>query len=419
MAAWHDAPMPDDITLRSPAPDELIDFTRPLAAAFYEEFPDEEVVHGRELIEYDRLIGAFAGEERVGSAGAYSFRMTVPGGEVGTGGITAVAVRPDHRRRGILRKMLDWLLEDARRRQEPVAILTASEAAIYHRFGFGQASTVTAFSVDPARVRFRAPIPMPAGAAIRLVEIPEATTAFARVYDQVVTGIPGAVSRSEPRWRLFLVGDTESMRKGQGSKYNAVLEVDGEPRGYAIYRIQSGWGPTGPSSSMIVLEVTGLDPSAEQLLWQWLFSMDLVTTVEGRRGPNPHPLQHWLAEPRRLGLTVLDGLWLRILDLPAALSARTYVGGGSLVLEVSDPMFAGNDGRWELSIADGRATVSRTSSDPDLALDVAALAATYLGAFRFADLANAGHVRECRPGALLRADALFTPPRAPWCATPF
>ena len=165
--------------------------------------------------------------------------------------------------------------------------------------------------------------------------------------------------------------------------------------------------------------MTGVDPAVEQALWQWLFEMDLVRTVSERRGPVPHPLQQWLVEPRRLGLTVGDGLFLRILDLPAALSARGYVGSGTLALEVTDEQFDANAGRWQLSVADGHGSVARSSAAPDLELDIGSLAQVYLGGFRFVDLAVAGRVEECQPGALTRADALFTPPRAPWNSTPF
>jgi predicted acetyltransferase len=141
-----------------------------------------------------------------------------------------------------------------------------------------------------------------------------------------------------------------------------------------------------------VLEVTGVDPAAEQALWQWLFGMDLVRTVSATRGPVPHPLQQWLVEPRRLALTVGDGLYLRILDLPAALSERGYVGSGSLVLEVSDDLMESNAGRWQLSVDGGRGSVAPTSAAPDLELDVGALAQVYLGGLRFVDLAVAGRM---------------------------
>jgi predicted acetyltransferase len=411
--------MPNDITLRSPRPDELHEFWRPLADAFAESLSVEEIEAERPLLDFERLIGAFDGEKRVGTAAAYTFRMTVPGGEVGASGITGVGVRPDYRRQGILRQMMDWLLDDARRRGEPVAILTASEAAIYQRFGFGQASMASSFTLDPALAEFGEPVDLGPASQIRMVETDEATALFATIYDRVRSGIPGAVDRIEPKWRLWLVGDAEWMRRGQGIKYRAVIEVEGEPRGYAIYRIEHAWGTTGPASTMNVQEVTGVDPAAEQALWEWLLSMDLVRTVAGRRGPVPHPLQHWLLEPRRMGLTINDGLWLRILDLPAALAARGYVGSGSLVLDVSDEMFESNAGRWELRVDDGRGVVTRTAAAPDLELDIGTLAAAYLGGFRFADLAVAGRVRDCEPGVLQAADALFTPPRAPWNSTPF
>src|SRR5919106_4247915 len=411
--------MPDDITLRNPHPDELHDFWRPLADAFSESLTSEEIEAERPLMDLERFISAFDGETRVGTAGAYTFRLTVPGGEVGASGITGVGVRPDHRRRGIMRQMMDWLLDDARRRDEPIAILTASEAAIYQRFGFGPASTTSSFSLERALAEFREQVDLGPGAVIRMVDTDEATDLFSAIYDRVRPDLPGALDRIEPKWRRWLVADAEWMRRGDGIKYQAVIEIDGEPRGYAIYRIENGWGPTGPASTMNVLEVTGIDPAAEQALWQWLLSMDLVRTVAGKRGPVPHPLQNWLLEPRRLALTIIDGLWLRILDLPAALTARSYVGSGSLVLDVSDDMFEANAGRWRLSAADGRAEVARTKDAPDLELDIGTLAAAYLGGFRFADLGVAGRVRECQRGVLQSADALFTPSRAPWNSTPF
>ncbi len=412
--------MPDDITLRNPRPDELHEFWQPLAYAFSESLSHEEIEAERPLIDFERFIGAFDGDLRVGTAGAFTFRLTVPGGEVGASGITGVGVRPDYRRRGILRQMMDWLLDDARNRGEPVAILTASEAAIYQRFGFGQASTSSSFTLERASAEFREPVDLGPEAQIRMVDTDEATAVFAAIYDRVRPGLPGALDRIEPKWRLSLVADAEWMRRGGGGiKYQAVIEVDGEPRGYAIYRVDHGWGATGPASTMNVLEVTGEDPAAEQALWQWLLEMDLVRTVSGRRGPVPHPLQHWLLEPRRLALTITDGLWLRILDLPAALTARGYVGSGSLVLDVSDDMFDSNAGRWRLSVSDGKAEVARTKDALDLELDIGTLAAAYLGGFRFVDLGVAGRVRECRPGILRTADTLFTPPRSPWNSTPF
>jgi predicted acetyltransferase len=411
--------MPDDITLRNPRPDELREFWQPLFDAFGSPLEEDEMERERPLLEFDRFIGARDGDRWVGTGGAFSFRLTVPGGEVAASGITGIGVRPDYRRQGMLRRMMDWIFEDAGRHEEPVAILLASEATIYRRFGFGQASSQASYSIATGSAAFREAIDLGPDGRVRMVDVDEATEVFARVYDRVRPGLPGAVDRSESRWRGFIVGDAPWMQRDQGPKFLALAEVDGEPRGYAIYRIEQGWGPTGPASTLHVLEVTGVDPAVEQALWQWLFEMDLVRTVSERRGPVPHPLQQWLVEPRRLGLTVGDGLFLRILDLPAALSARGYVGSGTLTLEVTDEQFDANAGRWQLSVAEGRGLVARSSVAPDLELDIGSLAQVYLGGFRFVDLAVAGRVEECQPGALTRADALFTPPRAPWNSTPF
>jgi len=408
-----------EIELRNPRPDELAEYFRATGAAFGEVLHDDEVARERPLIDFDRFVGARLDEEWVGTAGAYSMRLTVPGGEVPASGITGVGVRPDVRRRGLFRQMLDWLFDDARRRGEVVAMLLASEAAIYQRFGFGMSTTASSFAIDVRRAEFREPIDLGPDARIRLVEADEATDAFTRIYEQVRLSIPGALTRERERWRLWLVGDAEWMQRRDGIKFNALLEVAGEPRGYAIYRVSQGWEMTGPNSTLNVIEVTGLDAWAEQALWQWLFSIDLVTTVAGRRNQVPHPLQHWLLEPRRLALTINDGLWLRILDVAAALAARRYVGSERLVVGITDELLPVNDGRWNVTVKDGRAKVSSTKSEPDLELDISALAAVYLGAFRFVDLALAGRVRECSPGALQRADALLTPSRSPWNSTPF
>ena len=252
--------MTDDITLRSPAPEEMRAFMQPTADAFSGEMSQPEFEAERQLLEPERCVSAFVGDERVGSAAAYTFRLTVPGGEVGAAGITGVGVRPDHRRRGLLRRMMTWLHDDALQRGEPVAILGASEAAIYQRFGYGQGTTQSTFNVDPTRIRFREPVPPDPSRRIRMVDEEEAMRLFPVVYDATRSEIPGAVDRSELKWRLNIVGDADWMRHGGGPKWRAVLEVDGKPRGFTVYRVNPDWGPTGPASTLRALEVLGPRP---------------------------------------------------------------------------------------------------------------------------------------------------------------
>ena len=414
--------MPNEITLRNPTADEYPRFVAPLAIAFSEEISDAAIENDRQTIELDRFFGAFDGDEVVGCAGAYSLRLTVPGGEVGAAGITGVGVLPTHRRRGILRSMMRRMFDQARERAESVAILWASEGAIYQRFGYGFGTLATEIEALKDKVVFSNPVE-PAG-QMRIVSLDDAVRRFPPVYDAIRGSTPGFVARTEARWRYEMLADADYMRHGNGHKVLALLEVDGEDRGFVIFRTRSEWDGTGPKDVITVLELIGLDPIVEQYLWQWVFSIDLVGTVRSVRGRVPHPLQLLVTEPRRLNVMVKDGTWLRIIDLPASLRGRGYTGRGTLAFDVTDEFCPWNAGRWRLTVpgADGECVTveaAPAAAEMDLAADIRDLACVYLGAVRFADLARVGRVRERRPGAIALADELFATASAPWNSTMF
>ncbi len=402
--------------IRTATAETMVSFIAPLNLAFAE-LPDPADEEHR-TFEPDRIIAAFDGAQPVASAGALTFRLSVPGGEAAAAGVTLVGVSPSHRRRGILRSMMRHQLDDVRARGEPIAILWASEGAIYQRFGYGLATLNGTFEIecrDAAFVR-----PMPAEGAVRLVDQDAAMELFPPLYDRVRTATPGMIARSETWWRWVALHDSEHARGANGMKFLAVYEADGRVEGTAIYRVKPDWDDRGPKGALVALEVLGATPRATRDLWGWLLEVDLVRAVRAVRAPVPHPLQLLLAEPRRLGFTVGDGLWLRVVDVPGALAARTYGLGGSLVLDVQDGFCAWNAGRWRLDIAeDGRGRAEPTTEVADLALDASDLGATYLGTFRFSELARVGRVVEQTAGALLRADAMFAAPVAPWCPTMF
>lgn len=413
--------MTDQIVLRSPSEAEFAKFIAPLAIAFNQEYTDAAIENERRTIELDRFIGALDGDDVVGSAGAYSLRVTVPGGEVRAAGITAVGVLPSHRRRGIMRQMMSWLLDQAIERGEPLAILWASEAAIYQRFGYGPGCLTASFEAQKDKIRFTRPTD-PFG-RIRIVDPEAALKRFPPIYEVHRKATAGAISRSDDRWRYEVLLDPEWNRHGNGSKVLAILEHEGRDRGYIIYRTRGDWDNLGPKGVVTVLEVCAVDGATERALWEWVVGLDLIATVRGWRGPVPHPLQLLVTEPRRLGVTISDGTWIRILDMAGALEARTYQGPFSGVIEVSDELLPANAGRWRLTAdgaADSRAVVTPApDAPPDLALDVSDLAAVYLGAYRFADLYRGGRVRECSPGSIAAADLAFATERAPYTSTMF
>jgi predicted acetyltransferase len=228
------------------------------------------------------------------------------------------------------------------------------------------------------------------------------------------------LARSETWWRWVTLHDTDHARGESGIKFLAVYDAGGVVEGTAIYRVKPDWDERGPKGTLVATEVLAETPRANRDLWGWLLGVDLVTTVRAVRAPVPHPLQLLLAEPRRLGFTVGDGIWLRVVDVRAALAARAYARPGVLVLEVRDAFCPWNAGRWRLvADADGHAVAEPTAGLPDVTLGAADLGATYLGTFTFSELARVGRVVEGTPGALARADRLFAADRAPWCGTMF
>jgi len=355
---------------------------------------------------FERMHAAFDGEMIVGGAGAFPFELTVPGGQVRCGGVTVVGVLPTHRRRGVLTSMMRIQLEDIRGRGEPLAALWASEEAIYRRFGYGLASLMGEMSLPRGYQGLRVP-PNPA-ATVRLVSLEQAAELLPPIYDRIRLRTPGMYARPATWWETRILDDPSDRREDGAAKNVALLELDGAPAGYALYRVVSKWESGQNVGHLRVLEA--MASAAELELWRYLLGIDWVETFRAHHLPVDHPLLHGLAYPRRLNLRIGDQLWVRLVDVGAALAARSYASDGPLVLELSDGFLPENAGRWRL--ADGGA--ERTDDQPDLALDVQELASLYLGGFGASELLRAGLVRELREDAAARADALFATPRKPW-----
>jgi predicted acetyltransferase len=405
------------IDIRTPPADQLRRWAETVNVAFGEPVEDAQWRLDKTLLEPERVLGAYDGDVLVGGGAAFSFRMTVPGGaRVGTAGVTWVGVIPTHRRRGILRSLMARQLADVRRNGEPLAALVASEGGIYQRFGYGLGIIMGSIEIDRERARFRLDAP-PVG-AVRLVDKEEARRLMPAPYDAVSATTPGFIERG-PLWWDERLADLEVNRRGAGPAYLAIYELDGEVRGYVRYRIKADWGPVGPNNTLMVVELIGVDAVAQRELWRYLFGVDLVARIQYRWGPPSHPLLLMVAEPRRLQLRVSDAIWIRIVDVPAALTARGFAADGELVIDVTDDFLPEAAGRWRLRVTGGQATVEPTTDSPDLALDTTDLAAAYLGTFSFAELGGAGRGEEMTTDARARADALFRTNVLPWCSTPF
>jgi predicted acetyltransferase len=415
--------MADPYPIRPIAADEYANFRRVHDHAF-NRGPASPAFWARalRLFEPDRSLAAFdatlpAGETLVGTTGAYSLRMTVPGAALPVAGVTAVSVLPSHRRRGVLRSLMRRQLTDlAARGDEPVAVLWASETPIYGRYGYGRASTNAHFRFERGDGAMAATAPADPALALRLAEPQAAAAELAKVYDAVLAAQPGFFARTEDWWARVLQDDPDE-RHGL-SPLRCLLAADGSGvRGYALYGTLARWDEaTGlPDGSLTVREVMAADPAAGAALWHSLLTWDLVTTVTADLRSAEDPLLYQVLDQRRARVQVSDGVWVRIVDLPGALSKRAYSGPVDVVLEVADELLAGNAGRWRLRADGADVSCARTDRPADLALDVRELGAAYLGGTRLGTLAAAGLVTELRPGAVNRLSAAMTWDPAPWC----
>ncbi|MFG3258028.1 GNAT family N-acetyltransferase [Streptomyces sp. NPDC048172] len=368
----------------------------------------------RELTEADRGLGVWDGDQAVATAGAFSFRMTVPGGAaVPTAGVTMVSVSPTHRRRGLLRSLMRRQLDDVRERGEPLATLTASEPEIYGRFGYGLASRELAATVDLGRVS----LDVPEGAddvRLRLTHDPASVSeACEELYGRLVPRRPGMLERL-PGWERLTYLDPEAKREGASPLRCVTAERNGELVGYARYAVKPAWDEYElPRATVVLRDLDAVDPAAHGALWRYVFTLDLASTLSMTGRPLDDPWLHMVSNLRRCAPHWNDGLYVRLVDVGAALAARTYAVPVDVVFEVEDAFCPWNTGRWRLSGDAKGAQCAPTRDAADLTLNVRELGAVFLGGIPLSALAGAGRVRGSE-GALREASTAFRGDVEPW-----
>lgn len=369
---------------------------------------DERWERIADRFEPGRVLGAFAAGELSGTARSTAGSLTVPGGStIPAAEVTGVAVRADRTRRGILTSLMRRQLRGAWENGEPVAVLRATEAVIYERFGYGVATRARNVEIDRRRTRMRDSAP--GGGEVRMVAPHESGELFDRIYRGTRTDRPGAVTRNEAWWR--------GQRAVLGDRVLAVVRTgeDGSDDGFAVYEPGGGDG-LGWEHELRVHDLRAAGPAAAADLWRFLLGMDLTGLVIGHNRPLDEPLEWWLTDRRQCRTRqVGDDLWLRLLDVAAALRARSYPAGAAVTVEVEDAFLPHNSGCYRI----GEQGVERWSGPAQLSLPVEALAALYLGDQSMSALVAGGRVTVYEPEAVAAADRLFATRHVPWCGTDF
>jgi predicted acetyltransferase len=403
--------MGDEYEIGPVGADELTAFLHATEHAFQEDVRDEDVALWSRMLEPDRTLVARSGGGIVATSGLFTMRLAVPGGVAPMAGVTAVGVDPVHRRRGLLdRLMRGHLAAIHERGDEALSALWASEAGIYGRWGYGQATRNADLHVRSADARLlagRAPGRPRAGWPPEL--LPELRT----VYEDVQPSYPGLIARGDLQWEER-IADFEHRRDGFG-QLRALATDDG----YVLYAVHNKDVDGRPEGEIRLRELIAATPEARAVLWGHLLGLSLTRTVHWPLAPADEPLPHMLGDSRAARARLGDALYVRLVDLPRALTQRSYSAPVDVVLEVADDVCPWNAGRWRLAADRDGATCERTEAGADLALSATELGAAYLGGTPLALLAAAGRVQEHTPGALAAAGTAFKGAREPWCAAVF
>ena len=403
------------IEIRAVTDDEFPAMVRALHRGFGED-PPEDDPDGRSLaavLPAERTVVAFDGARIVGTLGDFSLLVYLPGGAlVPMAGTTVVTVASTHRRQGVLRAMMQRHLDIAVDRGDPLAGLWASETPIYGRFGFGCAADELGYEFPGDQVI----IPPPEDVSVELLDDGTAADVLPSIFERVARR-PGTSPRTPAWWEHHTLHDSPSRRHGRSALRHAVAVRGGERVGYASYRLKHQWEeyPDGTVSSQALFAA---DTGVRRALVHYLANIDLFPNVGLWRQPVDDPLIWEVADRRRVKRAINDSLWLRILDVPAALDARTYEADGRLVIGVDDPTRPANSGTYELVIEAGAASCIPTSAEPEVAMDIGTLGALYLGGRSAVVLHRAGLVSGTRPD-VARLDNLFRTAAAPWCPEVF
>ena len=391
--------------------DELLEL---LDMAFSSPWTDAQYESERKIWERERSTVAIDDGQLVGHTGAFSHRMTVPGGQLPVAGVTMVGVRATHRRRGILRDLMRTQLTDIHEAgTEPLAALTASEAVIYPRFGYGLAADHQEIVVPKVSRTLRAVAGID-DVKIRYVDVRESLARCGELRNKLALERPGMFQHDE-RWQEYTISDNLTGSPANGSKVRCVLaERDGELTGFAHYRTKRA-----EKGYVDVHRVHAVDIASHAALWRYLLEPDLLSETRCGMLASDDPLLDLLLDPRAPSPITRDGLWVRPVDVGTALAGRTYARDVDVVIGVVDDFLPWNAGRWHLDGGPEGARCESTSREADLTLHVRDLGAVYLGRPSLARLGRAGLVDEHTAGALSTTAEAFSTSRLPFLDTGF
>jgi predicted acetyltransferase len=397
-------------------PERLDEFFAAVVHGFHDDYVAANWEPNRKVFEPERTFGFQVDGRWVSTCGAYSRRLTVPGGTVPTAAVTVVTVQPSYRRRGLLTDMMKHQLDDIHQRgEEPVALLWASESAIYGRFGYGQACPQVRLSGKTKTTGFRPDVDLGSG-SVGEVERDQAIPIIERLHKDLLSRRVGALNRNDDWWAVRW-HDPEQLRHGaSGYRFGLHYDHSGQPDGYVAFRVKNDWSEGGAEVSVSELDADKAE--ARAALWRFVLDLDLVRRFVRHNAPLDDSVRYLVADLRSVKAEDQDGTYARLVDVPRALEARRYLADLDVTIRIEDPLLDYNTGTIRLEAGRDGASVTRVTRGrrrPDLAMNIRDLSAIYLGGTSLAALVRAGLVSERTKGAAAATGAAFAWSQPPFC----
>jgi len=396
-------------------PERVDEFFAAVVRGFHDDYVAEMWEPHRKVFEFDRSFGFQVDGRWISTCGAYSRILTVPGGSVPAAAVTVVTVQPSYRRRGLLTEMMKHQLLDIHERgAEPIALLWASEAAIYGRYGYGQATPQLHLTGKTKTTAFLPGVDLGTG-SVGEVERDEAIPIIKRIHQTLLPDRSGALNRDDNWWAVRW-HDPQGWRRG-ASAYRFALHYDhrGRPDGYVSFRVKTNWEESESASEVIISELDAVAGPGRAALWRFVLDLDLVRRFSAGGAPADEPLRYLVHDLRSVKAELGDGTYARLVDVSRALEARRYLTDVDVIIAVEDSLLTHNSGSIRLEAGPDGASVTRTRRRPDLIINVRELSAIYLGGTPLAALARAGLIQERTKGAALAAAGAFAWSQPPFC----
>lgn len=398
------------LEIRPANQEEMSDFKRVASTTLL----DKETTF--ESMRPEWTLCAFEDNNMATTFGAWPLTMQFNGMEAKVSGVTCVGTLPIYRRQGHLRKIMSQHFQHLHEAGDrSIAILFASMAAIYQRFGYGIVSHQIGYNVEPRYIQFSFPDEN-TGTLRELSGSEQDFQIMVELYRKFRSDKTGYIRRGKLTWTH---GVLAQVPVGHQRLIKSVYENAGIPGGYVIYVTLPQ--PGSPSTNrLFIRDLIWLNIEAYRTIWAHFANMDLFNNIMWMRAPSDDPLPHLLLEPKRLQATVRDGLLARIIDVDKASTSRKYQEESELVFEVArDELCPWNQGCWKLETSPQGSTIQRTNESPQLILPTSTLGMLLFGHVSATQAARMGRLEIEQPDILPVWDRVMKTLYAPACADSF